>query len=263
MNDTHFKELLAFLGMSWDGYRRVRKGVKKRIIRHMQKLNCREMSAYLKELSINPAARQTCDFLMTVSISRFFRDYPIWKVLENEILPSFSSKMKINVWSAGCACGEEAYSINIIGNRFRENIPSSPQIAITASDLKSEYIGKALIGQYSPSSLREVPSDWRERYFYKVKGRKWFEVKEYLKKGIRWKAGTFDSPMSCMNFDIIFLRNNLLTYYLNPEKEMVFHSILNRLASPGWLITGAREKLPVNSPSLKSVLAVPGIFYKC
>jgi len=262
MNDSQFKELLAFFGMSWEGYRRVRKGVKKRVIRHMQKLNCRDMAAYLKELSINPAERQTCDFLMTVSISRFFRDYPVWKVLENEILPSFSSKTEINIWSAGCACGEEAYSIHIIGNRFRENIPSSPRICITASDLNPEYIGKARIGRYPSSSLREVPSEWRERYFHKIKGRKWFEVKEYLKKCIQWEVGTFDSLMSCVNFDIIFLRNNLLTYYLNPEKEMVFYSILNRLASPGWLITGAREKVPVISPFLKRVPAVSGIFFK-
>lgn len=221
------------------------------------------MASYLKELSINPEARQTCDFLITVSISRFFRDCPVWKVLENEIFPSFSSKTKINIWSAGCACGEEAYSIRIIGNRFNERIPSSPQIYITASDLNPEYIGKALIGRYPSSSLREIPSDWRERYFHKVKGGKWFEVKEYLKKGIQWEVSAFGSPMSYMNFDIIFLRNNLLTYYLNPEKEMVFYSILNRLASPGWLITGFREKLPVFSPSLKKITAVSGIFFQC
>jgi chemotaxis protein methyltransferase CheR len=263
MNDRHFRELLTFLGMSWEGYRRVRKGVKKRIVRHMQKLNCRDMAAYLKALSGDASARQTCGFLMTVSISRFLRDYPLWRILEHEILPSFSLKSEINIWSAGCACGEEVYSISIIGNRYKDKISSPPNIHITASDINPEYIEKARVGQYPRSSLREVPPGWHEQYFDNVKGKKWFKVKEYLKKGIDWDVRPFDRTVFRTDFDIIFLRNSLLTYYMSsPEKDMVFHSILNHLAPSGRLIIGAREKLSDHSPFLKKWASFPGIFLK-
>ena len=73
MDDRAFGRLLEFLGLSWPGYRRVRKGVKKRVGRHMQ--------AYLEKLMQNKEVRRQCERLMCVSISRFFRDRRLWEAL--------------------------------------------------------------------------------------------------------------------------------------------------------------------------------------
>ena len=86
MDDAQFRKLLEFLRYSRAGYRRVRKGVKKRIQRHMQRLGCRDITAYLSLLENQADCRYECELLMTVSISRFFRDRRLWQMLENQII---------------------------------------------------------------------------------------------------------------------------------------------------------------------------------
>jgi chemotaxis protein methyltransferase CheR len=74
MKDSDFLELLTRLGLSWVGYRKVRKGVKRRISRHMQRLSLRTIGEYLLELEENPEVREETWRLLAVPISRFFRD---------------------------------------------------------------------------------------------------------------------------------------------------------------------------------------------
>jgi len=94
MDDKQFRQLLNWFGLSWDGYRKVRKGVKKRIRRHMQQLGCQNMEAYFLSLDKSEELRLQSERLMTVSISRFFRDRHLWKTLENRILRSIIEKKR-------------------------------------------------------------------------------------------------------------------------------------------------------------------------
>ncbi len=94
MDDQQFRQLLNLFGFSWKGYRKVRKGVKKRINRHMKELGCRNMAAYLAELEKEDEARQHCELLLTVSISRFFRDREFWRTLEKKLLPELIRKKR-------------------------------------------------------------------------------------------------------------------------------------------------------------------------
>jgi chemotaxis protein methyltransferase CheR len=123
MDDQQFRQLLIHFQYSWAGYRKVRKGVKKRINRHMHQLGCRNMDAYLDKLDQSHKTRQACERLMTVSISRFFRDRQFWHTLEKKLLPELleSRAEKVKVWSAGCACGEEAYSFKIVWEGLKKS----------------------------------------------------------------------------------------------------------------------------------------------
>ena len=75
MDDLQFRQLLDYFNYSWKGYRRVRNGAKKRISRHMQQLKCRNIDEYFNSLDRDGEVRQQCECLMTVSVSRFFRDH--------------------------------------------------------------------------------------------------------------------------------------------------------------------------------------------
>ena len=68
MNDEEFAQLLDFLGLSWQGYRKVRKGVKKRVCRHMQSLGCRSMRAYLEQLERSARDKSQCELAVSVPI---------------------------------------------------------------------------------------------------------------------------------------------------------------------------------------------------
>ncbi len=252
MDDAQFRKLLEFLGYSWAGYRRVRKGVKKRIHRHMQRLGCRDITAYLNLLNYQADCRHECELLMTVSISRFFRDRHLWQMLENRWLPDIiaRNRLQIDVWSAGCACGEEVYSFKIIWQRLKTRFESLPLLEILATDRHSQYIKRARSGIFNRSSLREVAADVRTVSFESCKSPKQFIIKKELKGEINWEMGNLltESPGSV--FHIIFLRNNILTYCRQADQISALESILNCLAPGGLFITGCHETLPFETDVL-------------
>ena len=264
MHDHQFKQLLNKFQLSWAGYRKVRKGVKKRIGRHMQQLGYRTFSNYLSLLDENEEMRKECQRLLTVSISRFFRDCHLWQILENDILPAQIKREqeKITAWSAGCACGQEVYSLRIIWDRMQVRSAYQPELEITATDLNPEYIEKAQRGIYPASSLKEVSGEILSGYFEKIKGKSLYAVKPSLKGQVRWKVHNILSAPPEKNFHIILLRNNLLTYYTNGLIKPALSNIWDCLAPEGALIVGSHEKLPFRPSGLSPQTDSSIVYFK-
>jgi len=264
MDDQQFSQLLDYFGLSWRGYRKVRKGVKKRISRHMSDLGCQNMAVYLIELATNEESRHVCEHLMTVSISRFFRDKKLWETLQSEIIPQLIEKPqeKINVWVAGCASGEEVYSLKVIWEDLRPGYLHLPDMVIMATDLNPQYLKRAKAGAYPPSSLKELPEKFRSHYFHKQKEKNLYSVKAILKIGIVWKNHNFleDSPEG--QFDLIFIRNNLLTYYNDMIKISVLRKVTDALSDNGFLIIGSHEKLPYKTSDIFSKTSFSYVYRK-
>ncbi len=264
MDDCQFRKLLEHFELSWAGYYRVRKGVKKRISQHMQQLECRTMAAYLSKLEKNSEQRAQCKRLVMVSISRFFRDKGLWKVLQGTILPELIEryKEKINIWSAGCACGEEVYSIKIVWECLKGYFVHLPKLEIIATDINPTYIEIARAGVYSQSSLKEVSEQLRSIFFEKEKCKNKYTVKSSLKKDIIWKLHHLLSIPPGTNFHIIFLRNNLLTYYQERLNRTAVKTIIEHLAPHGFLIIGSKESLPFETKELIQAVSCSYIFKK-
>ena len=125
MHDRQFYQLLNRFELSPAGYRKVRKGVKKRLSRHMRDLGCKKVADYLDKISQDQQTKRQVELLMSVPISRFFRDRKLWEVLKAEILPDIITTCDdtVRVWSAGCACGEEVYSLKIVWSRYDIPLP--------------------------------------------------------------------------------------------------------------------------------------------
>ena len=264
MEDQQFRQLLDFLGLSWKGYRKVRKGVKKRIDRYMQGLEFRTIDPLLSALEKNPEQREQVEKLMTVSISRFLRDRKLWETMERHLLPAIiaEGKQEIKVWSAGCASGEEVYSFKILWEEWGKNQDWIPVPELWATDMNSELIDRARTGVYSSSSLKEVPEEWRSKYFSPVKGNRW-AISDFLKEGIHWKVHNLlvHEPPSD-GFQIIFLRNNLLTYFKDEILRPGSAKVVKSLSPGGFLIIGAHEKLPSGFQELPPFPHHPNIFQK-
>ncbi len=262
MNDAQFLKLLDYFSFSWAGYRKVRKGVKKRIARHMDELGCRDMDVYIQRLEIDPQFRLYCERLLTVPISRFLRDRRLWEILPDKILPLFFDKKSLSVWSAGCSGGEEVYSLKIIWEMLRETYPDFSDLNVTACDLNLENLERAQKGIYQPSSLKTVDLALIDRFFEKGPTRKSLAVKSYLKKGITWETfNLLHDPPPSKAYDIIFLRNNILTYAAEDLKLAGFNSVISALADPGILIIGAKEHLPEGVTGFESI-GLPYVFQK-
>jgi len=264
MDDQQFRKLLDEFGLSWEGYRKVRKGVKKRIHRHMQQLRCPSVESYLLALDQNQDLRLKCEHLLTVSISRFFRDRVLWNTLENQIIPSIIMKNRdrLKVWSAGCACGEEVYSFKIIWEGLQSTAESLPKLEVLATDMNPVYLDRARSGIYPRSSLREVSEEIRSVYFEPKKSGRQYAVAPLLKMDILWKVHHLFSDPIRRDFHLIFLRNNLLTYYDERLSEPAFQKIVESLAPGGFLIIGSHENIPPGASNLIPVSGLPYLFQR-
>ena len=261
MDDHQFSQLLDRFNLSWEGYRKVRKGVKKRVVRHMHRLGCRNLEEYFYILNDNSEALRDVELLITVSISRFFRDRQLWLVLEEEIIPDVIKRnsKKINVWSAGCAQGQEVYSFKILWNRFKNKSDGLRQLQLWATDINPDYLNKAMEGVYRESNLKGIPEEIKNAYFSPSEDKSLYFITNHLKKDIKWETyNLVREPPPEEKFQIIFLRNNLLTYYRQEIKEPAFLKVISSLDKGGFLVIGTHEKLPVQ---VRTLLQFKGYHY--
>ncbi len=264
MDDSQFRQVLEFFGVSWKGYRRVRKGVKKRLARYMQDHEFRRMGAFLSALEKDQGRRDEVERLLAVSISRFFRDRELWRATEEFVFPAFivGETQEIKVWSAGCARGEEVYTFKILWEKTRERVGQMPGLELWATDLDSEYLARAQEGAYSSGSLKELPDEIRSKYLRPLPHQR-FSVTDAIKEGIRWKEHHLchDAPPA-RDFSLILLRNNLLTYYQDGIRDLALSRVIDALTPAGFLIIGAHEKLPPGFTILLPFSPHPSIYQK-
>lgn len=246
LSDDEFKMILNYFNRPWKGYRKVRKGVKKRIRRHMQELNCTSARDYISIIAADKDQKQITELCLLVTISRFFRDRRMWEYLETTILPEFIKNVcgQIQVWSAGCACGEEAYSFSILWHRLTAHNNNDARLNILATDVNPVCIERAQKGWFEKSSLKEMDPATIATYFKKIPGKSQYEVHSCTKPVINWQVHDLFTPVSKGPFHIIMLRNNLLTYHQGTTKEDAFQMILDRLIPGGFIMIGSHEKFP-------------------
>ncbi|MDJ0784278.1 MAG: CheR family methyltransferase [Desulfosarcinaceae bacterium] len=258
LSDGDFRQLLTYLDRPWEGYRRVRKGVKKRVRRHMLQLGCQTMTSYLERISSQPAERSACERLMLVTISRFFRDAQLWRHLHQRLIPRLVAEnpAPLRFWSAGCACGEEAYSLAMVLASMEE----CPAVDILATDLQSVCIDRAKSGRFSRSSLKEVPNEWKDRFFEVRRGGRRFSIRHQRLPRIKWQVHNLMDPPPPGAYHLIFLRNNLLTYHRGTALQRALEGILSAMASGGVLIVGTREALPPTSRPLSRDDQFPWVY---
>ena len=265
MDDNAFRQLLDRLGLSWQGYARVRKGVKKRVNRHMQAIGCHSMDEYLRALN-NHEILTEVERLMSVSISHFFRDRYLWQVLDEEILPEVIQRRneRRDVWSAGCSLGQEVYSFAILWDMTKDKFHHSPRIYLFATDNNPDYLKKARAGVYHKSSLKGLPDKTRDKYFRRSDDGLHYIVDDHVRENIIWEIHdlTKQPPPLVKKFHIIFLRNNLLTYYRKENRGAAFTQIVERLHENGFLIIGSHERAPSEAHTLVRFKECPYILQK-
>jgi chemotaxis protein methyltransferase CheR len=229
MRESEFAALLDRFALSPEGYRKVRKGVQKRIVRHMQALRCPSMKAYLERLDTDGAAERRARRLM-----------------EEEILPSLIADHPggLRVWSAGCALGQEVYSFRILWALLAEKTRAMPPLDLQATDVNPAYLERAIEGIYPAGALARVLAEAMVRFF-RPAGRASFRVADGLRGGIRWQVHdlTVDAPPE-RDFQILFLRNNLLTYCRDEVVKAALPAIADCLVPGGYLVIGRKEQLP-------------------
>ena len=202
---------------------------------------------------------------LTVGETYFFREANAFDVLESRILPELidsrrSDRKYIRIWSAGCATGEEPYSLAILLDRITTD-SKDWEITVLATDINPRFLEKATRGVYREWSFRNTPSWVKERYFRKRDGV--YEILPRIKEMVTYSylnlvKDAFPSLLNGTNaMDIIFCRN-VLMYFDHPHMERVTRKLYRSLAEGGCLFVGTSEVPHVAAGELVSV-RFPGI----
>lgn len=190
--------------------------------------------------------------LLTVGETYFYRDEGQFRLLQNDVLPKLISEKltttkRLRVWSAGCASGEEPYSIAII---LRELIPylDTWETLILATDINRRSLEKAAEAKYSQWSFRTMPSTWLDKYFFLSPNNK-FHLSDTIKKSVTFKHLNLKSNVypsfinDTCDLDLIICRN-VTIYFEQKTTREIMDRFYNCLADGGYLLIGASDPIP-------------------
>ena len=259
---------LPRLGLRWDGFRRVRGQIRKRLARRLQELGLGDLDAYRCRLGADRDEWRRLDALCRVTISRFYRDRGVWDELARTWLPesarraSARGERELRCWSAGCASGEEPFTLAIVwqlvvGPRLRA---PAPAIRILATDADEQLLERARRGRYGVSSLRDLPAALREQCF-RPEGRR-FVLDPTLRRSVELVRQDVRVELPDETFDLLLCRNLVFTYYVERLQRELLGRLLARLAPDGLLVVGIHESLPARPAELTAVDARHGLFLR-
>lgn len=253
---SEFEELLDYLknsrGFDFTAYKRA--SLMRRVDKRMLMAGVEGYSSYRDYLEVHPDEFTQLFNTILINVTAFFRDEAPWEYLKTHFIPGLlASKQRnepIRLWSAGCASGEEAYTLAMllaeqIGiKQFRE------RVKIYATDVDEEALSQSRQASYSDKQVESVPADLREKYFEHVNGRYVFQ-KELRRSVIFGRHDLIqDAPIS--HIDLLVCRNTLM--YMNAETQnnilTRFHFALN---SGAYLLLGKAETFLMHSSGFAPV----------
>ena len=213
-----------------------------------RELNFDSFQKYFYFLQYDPRADAEYDEiydLVTTKETYFFREPAQLTAFVEEIVPDILSRktvMKIRVWSAGCASGEEPYSIAMLLQESRAYDRAT--IEIFASDISSEVLVRARKGQYRETAFRTTDPTLRDKYFTREPDGCW-RIADAIRNRVSFgRLNLYDEPRVSLlgNVDVIFCRN-VIIYFDDASKRMVINNFYNRLVDGGYLLLGHSESL--------------------
>ena len=239
-------ELLRYLhesrGLDLSGYKRV--GLLRRLTKRMRTVGVEGFGAYQSYIETHPTEYTGLLDTLLINVTAFFRDDLPWEYLRNEIVPLLLEQKgptdAIRVWCAGCATGEEAYSLAIVLAEALGIEQFQERVKLYATDLDNEALAKARLGAYGERDLAEVPAPIVEKYFDHRD--QTFYFRKDLRRCVIFGRNDLvqDAPIS--RVDLLACRNTLM-YFDGPTQAKIlarFHFALNE---GGFLFLGRAETM--------------------
>jgi len=240
---------LPRLGLRWPGFRRVRRTVCKRLGRRLEELGLERLEEYRAYLDRAPAEWARLDALCRIPVSRFARDHALFGWLAEVGCPDLArsaeaeGRSAVRAWSAGCASGEEPYTLAILWRvAVRAAVPGV-DLELLATDADPTMIARAQEGCYQESSLRELPTSWREAGLAPREDGRLCVCPE-IRDAVTLRRADLRAEMPAGPFDLILCRNVAFTYFGPWLQRRMTDRLRERLVDGGLLVVGAHEAPP-------------------
>lgn len=245
---------LPQLRMRWSGFRKVRRQVCKRIERRLRNLGLASVKEYQAYLKVHADEWQCLESLCHITISRFYRDRGVFAALAQEVLPALSlgarerGDKKIRVWSAGCASGEEPYTLTIMWAMELEARFPDMTIDIVATDVDPVMLRRAREARYNFSSLKYLPESWRNLAFTREDNSYW--LGPCYRRNVTILEQDIREQQPEGRFDLVLCRNLVFTYFNDALQLELSQRIAARMYEGAAIILGVHEHLPECIPDL-------------
>ena len=226
-------------GLNCSGYRD--EYLKRRFEIRLKATSTNTYARYILYLKKHPEEFTNLLNDLTINYTTFFRDSDVYQYLEHKLLPKlFLSKRPIKIWSAGCATGEEPYSLSILIHKLLGRRLLFQPVTIIASDIDKDALSKAQRGVYQSRHLSTMDKSLIDQFFTK-------DEEKYIIKDLTKKIITFEQfdlmkePKHC-SFDLILCRN-VMIYFSKEGQQHIHMNFYRALRDGGYLITGKSEIL--------------------
>ncbi|NNJ12678.1 tetratricopeptide repeat protein [Chloroflexales bacterium ZM16-3] len=205
---------------------------------------------------------------LTIGETYFFRNSSQFAALRERILPDLLARRaatrSLRLWSAGCASGEEPYSLAMV---LADMLPADTgwQVSILGTDLNLDFLGRAREGLYGPWSFRETPDAVRNRFF-SAEGARW-RLRPEIRRNVifnRLNLASSEYPTvtnGTMAMDLIFCRN-VLIYFNETTTRAIIDRLYEALAPGGWLVVGHAEPNATTFHRFETVNAPGTVLYR-
>ncbi|MDH3580292.1 MAG: hypothetical protein OEM91_06665 [Hyphomicrobiales bacterium] len=261
MRDADCVEFLQWalpqLNMRWPGFRKVRRQVCKRVARRMKKLDLETIEQYRSRLVADRDEWLVLDAACRITISRFYRDKYVFDLLGRDMLPALAERANnenrsVRIWCAGCASGEEVYTLAILWDIVVRPVYPDVELKIVGTDADPVMIARAEQACYSHSTLKDMPERYRALAFAKSNGE--FCVKLAYRSSTRFQLQDIREEQPEGFFDLVLCRNLAFTYFALSSQQSVLGEIKARLRPCGYLLVGAHEQVPMGDNGLHPIV---------
>jgi two-component system CheB/CheR fusion protein len=201
------------------------------------------LTDYMAHLAAHPEAYQRLISAFLIKVTEFFRDPALFSHLRETVLPEIieyarKNRAELRLWSAGCATGEEAYSLAIaLADLLGDEVETLP-VRIFATDLDRDAIAFARRGIYPASALKEIPADLLAKYFTRVDGA--FQIKRRIRNLTFFGEYDLGQRAPFPRIDLVLCRN-VLIYFTKELQQRTLSLFAFSLRAGGYLVLGKSE----------------------
>jgi two-component system, chemotaxis family, CheB/CheR fusion protein len=235
-----FELLELHTGVDFASYKHAT--LNRRMRRRMLQQRIVKLEDYLTYLQANPAQLDALYRDILIGVTSFFRDPEAFEFLQARILPQIAlqqlGKSPIRVWVAGCATGEEAYSVAICLIEVLAQLKLQSQIQIFATDLNEVAIETARSGIYPQNSLNGISPERLRQFFVPVEGS--YQISKSVRELCVFAKHNLCSDPPFSRLDLIVCRN-VLIYFGAPLQKKVMQTLHYGLKPTGLLMLGSSE----------------------
>lgn len=260
MKDPECVEFLQWalprLHRRWEGFRKVRGQVCKRVQGRLAEQGLADLGAYRALLERTPDEWLMLDSFCPITISCFYRDKAVFDFLAGTLLPALAraagarGASALRALSLGCASGEEPYTLALM---WRLSVqPAFPGIAlqVTATDVDDTVLARARAACYRASSLKRLPAAWRAQAF--TPADTGYCLHAAYRAGVEFLRQDIRETLPAGTHELILCRNLVFTYFDEPFQRAILDRLIGHLAPGGALVIGRQERLPADGHGLAS-----------